>query len=81
MQGNKFSCPIPQDMAYLNVTCQNETISDTTQPANAPNTANLQTGQASIENANTQQCDSPSKPSIASACRCTMRLEMKPFDH
>ena len=70
MQGNNFSCPIPQDMAYLNVTCQDQPPALVSQQSgvesasSVPDPSTFQTGNATVENASSQQC----VPSWARPC-------------
>lgn len=62
VQGNNFSCPVPKDMAYLNVTCEDKPPAVDSQPSSvdsvssAPNPSTFQTGNATVENARSQQC-------------------------
>lgn len=62
MQGNNFSCPVPQDMAYLNLTCEDKPPAVNSQPSgiesasSVPNPSTFQTGNATVENASSQQC-------------------------
>ncbi|BDA48050.1 probable LRR receptor-like serine/threonine-protein kinase FLS2 [Coccomyxa sp. Obi] len=61
LQGNNFSCPVPQDMAYLNVTCQANPPAASSQPSgvesasSVPDPSTYQTGNATVENASSQQ--------------------------